>query len=202
MGEFTNDVNERKWLGLNQSAIRPNFVKGFTRNLAFSLIYFSISFHSNFYCDLIFVQSPVPYFIQFDDFHIFSLQQFPVFFLGETKISDDKRKQVYEAFGFMEKFLEGRKWFCGDNLTIADLAILASLSSIIVSFTFAYQIHDFNEIDINFSQHVGASLTDYPNLKRWFAQCATDVKGYQENDDGAKVFGDKVKSLLHDKFWS
>lgn len=49
-------------------------------------------------------------------------------------------------------------------------------------------------------QHVGATLDDYPNLKRWFGQCEKDVKGYQENDDGAKVFGDKVKSLLQDKF--
>jgi glutathione S-transferase len=52
--------------------------------------------------------------------------------MGETRISDEKRKAIYEAFGFMEKFLEGRKWFCGDNLTIADLSILASLASIIV----------------------------------------------------------------------
>lgn len=52
--------------------------------------------------------------------------------MGETKIADEKRKQVYEAFGFIEKFLEGRKWFCGEDLTIADLAILASLASIMV----------------------------------------------------------------------
>jgi glutathione S-transferase len=52
--------------------------------------------------------------------------------MGETRIADEKRKQVYEAFGFMEKFLDGRKWFCGEHLTIADLAILASLASIVV----------------------------------------------------------------------
>lgn len=51
-------------------------------------------------------------------------------------------------------------------------------------------------------QQVGASLDDYPNLKRWFAQCATDVKGYAENEEGAKLFGDKVKSLLQDKLWT
>lgn len=51
-------------------------------------------------------------------------------------------------------------------------------------------------------QQIGASLNDYPNLKRWFAQCATDVKGYDENEEGAKLFGDKVKSLLQDKLWT
>ncbi|CRK97493.1 CLUMA_CG010882, isoform A [Clunio marinus] len=104
---------------------------------------------------------------------------FPALFLGETKISDEKRKQVYEAFGFMEKFLTGRKWFCGDKMTIADLSILASLSSIV---------------------HIGASLNDYPNLKTWYNQCAIDVKGYEENDAGAKYFAQKVTSNLHDKF--
>lgn len=62
--------------------------------------------------------------------------QFPALFLGEKKITDEKRNQVFEAFGFMEKFLDGRKWFCGDNLTIADLSILASMSSVLVEQTF------------------------------------------------------------------
>jgi len=104
---------------------------------------------------------------------------FPALFLGEKKITDEKRNQVFEAFGFMEKFLDERKWFCGDNLTIADLSILASMSSVL---------------------HIGASLKDYPNLERWYAQCASDVKGFAENDEGAKLFGEKVKSLLQDKF--
>lgn len=55
-------------------------------------------------------------------------------------------------------------------------------------------------INIISLQHIGASLDDYPGLKRWFGQCATDVKGYQENDDGARMFGEKVKGKLQDKF--
>lgn len=62
-----------------------------------------------------------------------SLLKYPALYLGEKKISDEKRNNVYGAFGFMETFLEGRKWFCGDNLTLADLSICASMSSIIVS---------------------------------------------------------------------
>lgn len=100
----------------------------------------------------------------------------------------------------MEKFLEGRKWFCGDNLTIADLSILASLSSIIVRLNLKWLIRQNKLILLTYNQHIGASLEDYPNIKRWFAQCETGVKGYQENDEGAKMFGGKVKGLLHDKF--
>jgi glutathione S-transferase len=126
--------------------------------------------------------------------------KFPAIFLGEKTISDDKRTQVYEAFGFMETFLEGRKWFCGEKLTIADLSVLASLSSIIVSLSFAFMVLTREIILILFFQQIGAKLDDYPNLKRWFGQCAANVKGYEENDEGAKRFGDLVKSRLDDKF--
>lgn len=68
----------------------------------------------------------------FNLFPSFSSKKFPAFFLGETKISDEKRNKIYEAFGYLEKFLEGRKWLCGDNLTVADLQILSSVSSIVV----------------------------------------------------------------------
>lgn len=61
--------------------------------------------------------------------------QFPALFLGETKISADKRGHLNEAFTFMETFLENMKWFCGDTPTIADLSVYASLSSIVVSGT-------------------------------------------------------------------
>lgn len=54
--------------------------------------------------------------------------------MGETHISNEKRSKVLEAFDLMENFLEERKWFCGENLTLADLSILASVSSIMVSF--------------------------------------------------------------------
>lgn len=58
--------------------------------------------------------------------------QYPILFMGETTISQDKKEKLYEAFEWMEKFLEGQNWFAGDTMTIADLSILASLSSILV----------------------------------------------------------------------
>ncbi|XP_070499907.1 glutathione S-transferase 1-like [Chironomus tepperi] len=104
---------------------------------------------------------------------------YPALYLGEKNIADEKRNHIHDAFILMENFLEGRKWFCGDNMTIADLSILASVSSII---------------------HIGASLHNYRNLKRWYELCTTDVKAFKENDEGAKLFGDRVRALLDDKF--
>jgi hypothetical protein len=43
-------------------------------------------------------------------------------------------------------------------------------------------------------------LEKHENLKRWYEQCKTDVKGFDENDIGAKLFGEKVKSLLVERF--
>ena len=55
-------------------------------------------------------------------------------FLGETRISDEKREKLNEAFGFLNTFLEGNEFVCGgENATLADLAILASITSIVVS---------------------------------------------------------------------
>lgn len=109
---------------------------------------------------------------------IYIFPQFPVLFLGETKISDENRKQLKEAFEFMNTFLEGRTWFAGDNVTIADLSILASLSSIV---------------------HVGANLSEYKNLAAWFERCKV-IPGYAENDEGAKIFGGKVRGNLTEQF--
>lgn len=97
--------------------------------------------------------------------------------MGETKISEEKRKQLTEAFEFLEKFLENCEWFAGDSLTLADLAILSSMSSIV---------------------HVGADLSKFKKLNSWYEKCK-NLPGFQENDEGAKIFGLKVKGNLTEK---
>ncbi|CAD7079718.1 unnamed protein product [Hermetia illucens] len=103
---------------------------------------------------------------------------YPVLFLGETTIPEDKKKQLQEAFEWLNGFLEGRKWVAGDNLTIADLSILASIASII---------------------HVGADISEYKNLAAWYENCKS-LPGFEENDEGAKVFGGAVKGKLKEGF--
>lgn len=66
----------------------------------------------------------------------YSLSQFPILFLGETTISQDKKDQLNEAFGYLDGFLAKTKWVAGDNFTVADNAILASVSSIQVKFSY------------------------------------------------------------------
>lgn len=54
-------------------------------------------------------------------------------FLGETVITEEKKKPLFEAFDLMNGFLEKTNFVAGDKITLADLAILASISGMIVS---------------------------------------------------------------------
>lgn len=58
--------------------------------------------------------------------------QRPVLFEGVKNISQAKRDVLNAAFGFLETFLNGNKYVAGDNVTIADLSIYASIATIVV----------------------------------------------------------------------
>lgn len=69
-------------------------------------------------------------------------------FLGESVITEEKKKSLFEAFGWLNQFLEKSKYVAGDNVTIADLSIIATVSGMIVSrrliFTFSIVFLDIN----------------------------------------------------------
>lgn len=103
---------------------------------------------------------------------------FPALFLGEKKIPDLLRKAMTDALEFLNTFLEGSSWIAGNDVTIADLSLLASISSIV---------------------YAGVDLTKYPNIAAWYERTKT-LPGWAENDAGAKAWGEKVKGNLTDKF--
>lgn len=49
---------------------------------------------------------------------------------GVKKISQDRREAVKILLNSLESFLEKSEWFAGDELTIADLAILANVATV------------------------------------------------------------------------
>lgn len=49
---------------------------------------------------------------------------------GAKKISQDRREAVRTLLNSLESFLGKSEWFAGDELTIADLAILANVATI------------------------------------------------------------------------
>ncbi|CAG9795890.1 unnamed protein product [Diatraea saccharalis] len=99
---------------------------------------------------------------------------FPILFLGETEIKQNLKDDLNTTFDLLEEFLRGSKWVAGDNMTIADTSIYASVSSILA---------------------VGWDISKFPNIQRWVLECAS-LPGYQENQEGAQDFGEAVKKNL------
>lgn len=48
---------------------------------------------------------------------------------GGAPFDEEKKKKLDEAYVFLDKFLEGGKWAAGDNYTLADIALAASVST-------------------------------------------------------------------------
>nr|AWX68897.1 glutathione S-transferase unclassified 2 [Heortia vitessoides] len=99
---------------------------------------------------------------------------FPILFCGETEIKPHLQEDLNITLGVLEQFLNNSTWVAGDNATIADTSIYASLSSILA---------------------VGWNISQFPNIERWTKQCAS-LPGYEENEEGAKTFGEAVKKNM------
>lgn len=61
-----------------------------------------------------------------------SLFQLPMLFRGE-EYNEDNAAKLNEALGWLNTFLDGRAFVAGDNLTIADISIIVTITNIDVS---------------------------------------------------------------------
>jgi glutathione S-transferase len=79
----------------------------------------------------------------------------------------EKFKKMEEAFEFLNTFLGSSKYAAGDNLTIADISLIATVSS--------YEVASFD-------------FSKYANVARWYELCKTTVPGYAINVAGCAEF--------------
>ena len=94
---------------------------------------------------------------------------------GKKAADPEKFKEVENAVGFLNTFLEGHKYAAGGKtLTLADLTLVATVAT--------YDVAGFD-------------LSKYPNVAKWYAMCKTEVKGYKVNNDGAAIFGEYFKDM-------
>ncbi|CAD0203322.1 unnamed protein product [Chrysodeixis includens] len=98
----------------------------------------------------------------------------PILFSGATDIPKPLKDDFNITLEFLEIFLSSTKWLAGDNPTVADTASYATLSSILA---------------------VGWDISSFSNIQRWVKQCAS-LPGAEENDEGARAYGEAVKSKL------
>ncbi|XP_063530684.1 glutathione S-transferase 1-1-like [Cydia strobilella] len=95
---------------------------------------------------------------------------------GGAPADQGKLQKIEESLKFLDTFLEGQKYVAGPNLTLADLSLIASVSS-------------FEATDIDFKK--------YSNVKRWYQTVKSTAPGYQEaNEKGLEAFKGLVNSMM------
>lgn len=79
----------------------------------------------------------------------------------------EKFKKIEEAFAFLNTFLGDSKYAAGDHVTLADISLVATVSS--------FEVAEFD-------------ISKYANVQRWYDLCKTTVPGYQINEAGCLEF--------------
>lgn len=94
---------------------------------------------------------------------------------GGGKADEVQLKKLEEALVFFNTFLEGHKYAAGHKLTLADLSLVATVSTIDVA---------------------GISLKNYPNIVKWYKLVQDTAPGYKEaNEKGINEFRDFLAQL-------
>jgi len=108
-------------------------------------------------------------------YHRFGEVYYPAI-LEKKKIDPAKVTRFNEALGWVEAWLSKTKYIAGDNLTIADFAVITTLSTV---------------------EAVGHDLSAYPNLNKYMSQLKSELAGYEElNQQGADQFGQWAKAAF------
>ncbi|XP_062549072.1 glutathione S-transferase D7-like [Armigeres subalbatus] len=102
----------------------------------------------------------------------------PLMRQGETSIPQDKKDAVKGALVTLDGYLDGQEWVAGENTTVADLCLLATVSSL---------------------EKLGVDLTELSNVTAWLNRCKS-LPGYEENEEGANIFGNALKSKLQEPY--
>lgn len=97
----------------------------------------------------------------------------PIFFEKCSKLDGWKVKYIENSWEIVDRFVAESPFVCGNDLTIADLSLISSISSI-------------DEI-------VKIDPLMYPNLTEWFERMCRLPYYHEANGIGAKLF---QKSLL------
>ncbi|KAG8238989.1 hypothetical protein J437_LFUL005046 [Ladona fulva] len=104
---------------------------------------------------------------------------YPLIFLGNPVISNEAKRDVEEAYQYLETFLDGHDWVAGDHITIADFCCVSTTSSLDV---------------------LVPTANRFPNISAWLARCQENMVGYAAaNQAGLDTFAKVVQSALSKK---
>ena len=117
---------------------------------------------------------------------------------GATSLDKKAQEDLAEAIKFLEMFLSKTKYVACDHLTIADIVLMSSASTVEV-ITRVNNSPKTILIKYNVSlQAVDKTLfDDHPNIKSWMEKCKAEIVDYEEtNAKGAEGFGHWAHSAL------
>ncbi|KAF5279673.1 hypothetical protein FQR65_LT15308, partial [Abscondita terminalis] len=105
----------------------------------------------------------------------FSDYYYPVMFAGAS-YDPEKLSKLKDGVKIFDTLLEGHEYAVGNNLTVADLSLVATVSTIDV---------------------MGFDLSPYKNVQRWFANVKANAPGYEEaNGKNVQIFKQWADSLI------
>lgn len=92
---------------------------------------------------------------------------YPVMFYGASEYDEKYYKLLEHSFDVLNTFLDGQDYVAGRNMTIADLSMVATVSTI---------------------EAFGFDIQDYPNVVRWFEKIKSSAPGYRTaNGEGIQM---------------
>ena len=97
-------------------------------------------------------------------------------FRGADKPDPEKLEKLQEALGWLNGFLDGHDYAVGNNITVADHVLVATVATF---------------------EATGIDLSKHSNVVAWLARCKAKMPGYSEvNEPGAQEFGKMAKAKL------
>ncbi|KAL1502343.1 hypothetical protein ABEB36_007497 [Hypothenemus hampei] len=99
----------------------------------------------------------------------------PVYYDGATSVPKEKLDVIDSSLGFLEVLLKDKEFVTGSHLTIADICLLATVSTINIFYPL--------------------QVEKYPKTKNWFDSLKKS-SFYQANLDGIQKFTDMFLPLL------
>ncbi|XP_076057786.1 glutathione S-transferase 1-like [Oratosquilla oratoria] len=101
---------------------------------------------------------------------------YPVMFRGQDKPDPEKLAKLQEALGWLDTYLTGHEYAVGNDLTVADCVLVASVETFVAA---------------------GIDIEAHSRVKAWLEKCRSIPDYAKCNGDGAKAFGEMAKAKLN-----
>lgn len=115
---------------------------------------------------------------------------------GATQLDKKAQDNFAIAVDFLENFLTKHKYAAGNHLTIADISLISSATSMEVKtwiISVSIILHNFN-----LSKAVDKTVfSNHPHIQGWIKNCKAEIPDYHEiNDKAAEAYGQWIQSAL------